>query len=473
LNLHEFSRGQFVLSGLDYQMTFASPRRWRSLRALIAASAIGAVVLLAGCNDINPYLGAAATQSSTIGYITPSSRPAGCSGFTLDIIGAGFVNDSVVTWNNSPRATNFESASELLATINASDIATQTPVSIVVSSPVLTGPQNQGNNLSNFVTFTIAPSVVSGTCAAPPNFLPSITALSQPSGTVGTSLEIAGNYFGGQQNSSTVTFNGVAATPTGWTGTLITVPVPPVPVPAGAASVTTAVLVTVGGVQSAVPNPGSNNFIVLASSTTSRSPAASASATRAVIAADSARYAAFVAVSADPSAATGPGVPKVYLRDTCIGVPTACSPTTIPISVGFDGTDPNGGSSSPSVSASGRFVAFASDANNLVPGDANGASDIFVRDTCIGAAAGCAPSTARVSLGPDGIESNGASASPKITMDGRLVVFHSVATNLASADPADQAASSEGRFLWDSCFGAANGCKPSLTRLRFLPPSSR
>ncbi len=91
LNLHEFFRGQFALSGLDHQTNFASPRRWRSLRAPIVAAALGAVVLLAGCNDVNPNLGAASSQSSAINFVTPSSRPAGCSGFTLDIHGEGFV----------------------------------------------------------------------------------------------------------------------------------------------------------------------------------------------------------------------------------------------------------------------------------------------------------------------------------------------------------------------------------------------
>ena len=34
----------------------------------------------------------------------------------------------------------------------------------------------------------------------------------------------------------------------------------------------------------------------------------------------------------------------------------------------------------PAISADGRFVAFNSDATNLVPGDTNGARDVFVRD---------------------------------------------------------------------------------------------
>jgi hypothetical protein len=385
-------------------------------------------------------------------------------------MGAGFVNGAVLNWNNSPRTTNFESSAELLATINASDLATQTPVSIVVTTPPLSGQQNQGNNLSNFVSFTIAPSVPSANCPAPPTFPPTITALSVPSGTAagpnnnpaGTTIQIAGNYFGGLQNNSTITFNGTAATATAWSGTLLTTTVPQ-----GATSGN--VVVTVGGVASVPLSPGANFFIVLASAPTTSIVKSSAAADNIIWSFSSAanpRYAVLVAPSADPSG-TGTGLDKIYLRDTCQGSPTSCSPTTTLVSVGFDGTDPSGASRSPSVSASGRFVAFASDANNLVPGDANGVADIFLRDTCIGALAGCVPTTTRVSVGPDGIESNGASAWPSISPDGRFVAFDSAATNLVSDGQLNATGISGGAFLWDTCSGvaSASGCTPSLTRL--------
>lgn len=448
-----------------------------------------AVVLpLAGCNDINPNLGAAASFSSTISYITPASRPAGCSGFTLDVLGVGFTGSSVVNWNGTPRSTNYESSGELLATINASDVATatQTPVSIVVDTPSTT----QGNNLSNFVTFTIAPAP-QGTCPAPRAFLPTIIELDQADVTVGSTLQIAGTYFGGVQNaSSTVAFNVAAtattpatstlATVTSWSCTLgssgssqcvIAVTVPSI-VPAGTQSVSATVVVTIAGLAAtpltATPlTAGANLVNVLPAATTTSSvvlsSSASANATRPFPAAPN-RYLAFVS-STDPSGAVGTAG-QVFLRDTCQGVHAGCTASTVPISLGFDGTDPNGASRSPSVSTNGRFVAFASDANNLVRGDANGVTDIFVRDTCIGAPAGCVPNTTRVSTGPDGIESNGASASPSISLDGRFVVFQSVATNLVS-----DGGGGEGRFLWDSCSGAPMGCKPSLTKLKFASPS--
>ncbi|MEB3182293.1 MAG: hypothetical protein VKL59_25135 [Nostocaceae cyanobacterium] len=84
-------------------------------------------------------------------------------------------------------------------------------------------------------------------------------------------------------------------------------------------------------------------------------------------------------------------------------------------------------SSSPVVSANGRFVAFQSNATNLVRGDTNSLSDIFVRDVRRG-------KTTRVSIGSDGTQANGASLNASISSDGRFVVFESEASNLVPQD---------------------------------------
>ena len=101
------------------------------------------------------------------------------------------------------------------------------------------------------------------------------------------------------------------------------------------------------------------------------------------------------------------------------------------ISVATDGTQGDGASGNSAVSADGRFVAFTSDATNLVDGDLNSAADVFVRDRATGV-------TERISNAPDGTESDGDSGigtgRPRISDDGRFVVFSSTADNL---DPAD------------------------------------
>ena len=86
-----------------------------------------------------------------------------------------------------------------------------------------------------------------------------------------------------------------------------------------------------------------------------------------------------------------------------------------------------GPSSTPSISANGRYVAFASVASNLVSGDTNGFPDIFVRDTQTS-------TTFRVSVDSGGNEANGNSSAPSISADGRYVAFESFASNLVSGD---------------------------------------
>ncbi len=96
------------------------------------------------------------------------------------------------------------------------------------------------------------------------------------------------------------------------------------------------------------------------------------------------------------------------------------------VSVGSNGTEANGGSFTPSLSGDGRFVAFVSFATNLVDGDANGHADIFVRDRTLG-------TTELVSVGQNGAGADGDSILPAISMDGRFVAFVSLASNLAPA----------------------------------------
>jgi Tol biopolymer transport system component len=107
----------------------------------------------------------------------------------------------------------------------------------------------------------------------------------------------------------------------------------------------------------------------------------------------------------------------VFARDLARG-------TIERISVSSSGAQGNGDSLSPAVSGSGRFVAFASDADDLVPGDGNAARDVFLRDRRSGI-------TTRLSLAAGGAEWNGASSSPALSASGRFVAFASEATNLA------------------------------------------
>jgi Tol biopolymer transport system component len=120
----------------------------------------------------------------------------------------------------------------------------------------------------------------------------------------------------------------------------------------------------------------------------------------------------------------------VFVRDRATG-------TTVRASVDSAGVEGNAASTRPRISADGRFVAFGSEATNLVPGDTNGRRDVFVRDLLSG-------TTERVSVDSAGNEANGQSDGPgirgglafgpDISGDGRFVAFDSIATNLVPDD---------------------------------------
>lgn len=101
----------------------------------------------------------------------------------------------------------------------------------------------------------------------------------------------------------------------------------------------------------------------------------------------------------------------------------AAAPTFDRVSIASDGTEANGASRHPALSGDARFVAFESDATNLVSGDTNGVTDVFVHDRLTGV-------TTRESLGPGGVQANDASYGPEISSNGRFVAFVSNASNL-------------------------------------------
>jgi Tol biopolymer transport system component len=182
------------------------------------------------------------------------------------------------------------------------------------------------------------------------------------------------------------------------------------------------------------------------------------------------RFIAFGSSASNLVAGDTNGVYDVFLRDTCIGAPADCVSTTIRVSIANDGSEGNGATSStPSLSADGRYVAFSSGASNLVSGDTNGKFDTFVRDTCIGAAVGCVPSTSRVSVATDGSEANNGGSGPQISATGRFIAFMSSATNLVAADT-NAAIDS---FLRDTCLGAPAGCVPSTIRVSVASDGSQ
>lgn len=97
------------------------------------------------------------------------------------------------------------------------------------------------------------------------------------------------------------------------------------------------------------------------------------------------------------------------------------------VSVSSTGEQGNGSSGSISISGDGSCVSFASWASNLIDDDLNGTRDAFVHDLSTG-------ETTLISVSSSGEQGNNISWSPRLSFDGRYVGFASIATNFAHGD---------------------------------------
>jgi Tol biopolymer transport system component len=152
------------------------------------------------------------------------------------------------------------------------------------------------------------------------------------------------------------------------------------------------------------------------------------------------RYLAFSSAATN-LAQDAPTGAQVYVRDTCNGATASCKASTKLVSVDETGKLTGLAAVQPSISATGRFVAFVAETPGAVTGSASGARrsfaptpsnglrQIFVRDTCL-AAANCTPKALRISVLPGSSatgSSNGtglvAEEAPAISQDGRYVTY--------------------------------------------------
>lgn len=108
----------------------------------------------------------------------------------------------------------------------------------------------------------------------------------------------------------------------------------------------------------------------------------------------------------------------------------ASAQSNVLVSHAANGGPANGASSLPSLTPDGRYVAYSSDATNLVAGDTNLLADLFVFDSV-------AQTTERINVATSGAQANGGGSfgnPPSLTPDGRYVLFNSTATNLVAGD---------------------------------------
>jgi len=385
-----------------------------------------------------------------IASLNPSSGTAGSASLTLTVTGSKFVAGSTVRWGGIDRPTTFVSSTVLTAAISSTDLSTASTSQVTVRNPPAIG------GTSTEATFTILPAVS--------NSVPTIASLlpsSLTAGVTGLAVTVTGTGF-------------VAATVGQWNGAnrativksstqLLLLPLPG-DMAAGTALVTVANPAPGGGMSgslvasiSALPSGavGVTDRLSVAGDSTE---ALGSSYGVAAISPDG-RFIAFSSEAGNLVPGDTNAFSDVFVRDTCRGASSACTPSITRVSVANDGSQAVGTSTEPVMSAGGRFVSFTSSAANLVPGDANVKSDVFLRDTCTGAT-GCVPSTTLVSVSGSGVQGANDSRDPAISADGRFVSFVSLADNLVSGDTN----ASQDVFLRDTCVGAS-ACSPSTIRV--------
>lgn len=365
------------------------------------AVAFTALGLLAGCNDTNNSVQYA--TGSTLVNVSPSGVIFGGPSFTLTLTATatnGFPTNSMVQWNGQNLVTTFVSTTTVTAVVPANLIAKAGTAYVNTHYP----QSGTGNNgLSNSLAFLIYGA---------PNPAPTLTSISPTTTTpCGTNCS---------RTSLTITVTGTNFLPTSTNGgTLVTI----------------ADLLTPNGEPTAI-------------NVTSFSP----TQLRAVIPGtylanpDTAQ----IAVLNPPS-----GVCLVHCPDLG-GGPAGPLPLVIGGGSGSSAAASATAEETPAISADGRYVAYTSPQND--------GTQIFLRDTCVDAPSGCAPTTQTVSVTKEGTAGNDASHSPVISADGRYVAFSSAATNLVNGAPAGRQI-----YLRDMCIGAASTCKPATSLISTDP----
>jgi hypothetical protein len=411
-----------------------------SLTAVIPASDIASVGS-AQVTVVSPTPGGGASAAvafsiqhaaPVLSSLSPSVTRAGSQAFTLAVTGSGFVQGAQVQWAGADRATTFLASTQLSAAISATDVALAGSYNVTVRNPAPTvGPSAA---LQFSVTSVPTPSptgypirITVAPDGSPPNG-PSVNGGMDWDGNHVVFASKASNLVAGDSNDAYDLF--IRDTCNYLAGTAPCTPT------------TRRIVMAVDGSQ---PNGDSGS--------TTTSPANSLAVSF------FGRHVAFVSSASNLVAGDTNGVDDVYFKTCLVQVgQSACTPALVRASIRADGSQSSFPASYPAVAEDGRYVLFVSADPNMVAGDANGTADVFLRDTCVGAGAGCTPSTTRVSASAGG-DANGASGEPVFT--GRYVAFTSTASNLVASD-------SNGVsdvFLHDTCIGATGACTPSTERI--------
>lgn len=414
--------------------------------------------LLTGCQQYINY------PAPRIAAVSPTSVSAGSPTFTLTVTGYDFTPSSTVEWDGVALSAIFNSPNQFSAQVPAGLIQNPGSAQIEVVTPAPGG----GNTLP--LTFTINP------VSTP---MPKITGTSPESATAGSggfALNISGSNFVTQSvvnigNMSLQTTYistaflqvSVPAQSVSQAGTLqLTVVNPTIPSPGGgssnvypfqvnnplpAISSISPTSAAAGGTSSTVAISGtgfvSNSVILIDGETRTTTFSSATSVSVLLNAADLAVGGVNQVQVRNPSPGGGTSNVALFAVD-----PTTTAGLPIMVDYGIQGMQANAGicgglnncgtgalgvtldTVGPSVSTTGSIVVFASVSNNLVANQTTGASQVFVRDTCLGST--CNPSTFTVSVAADGTAANGPSFEPSTDTTAAHAAYTSLATNIVN-----------------------------------------
>ena len=458
------------------------------------AMAVGVCVIfgVAGCNDYGNTF--QSPGGAALSFLSPSQIPASacttgqsCPSFTLTLNGSGFVPQTRVQWNQKTCPTSTSAGASTAGCItnitldvnNNVTALTATITGALYSKPgiatvnTINPNSNYGtgtNGLSNTINFIIG---------NPPNPIPTVASVSPTCVVAGNALTLSvtgTNFLNGSTDPSQVsTVNWILGgsqlqltAPSASTATQISVMIPATSInAAGNASVSVynPPSPPVSSIPGSVGSGGGTSTpavtVTVQAAGTTCATAAKATANSALQAAVSeetpavsldGRYVAYTAVQGEHA--------QIFLRDTCEGASSSCQPQSSLLSVTSDGEAASGDSHTPSMSSDGRYIAFSSDATDLIE-NAPAGRQIYLHDTCIGADASCKASTILVSTDSGGALAGAESIMPSISSSGRFVAFLAVTASHAPNRPSAEAKSSNGAtnsgyrqvFVRDTCLG--------------------
>ncbi len=426
-----------------------------------------AIVLLPACEQQINF------PKPSLKSMSPTTKKAGDTAFTLTVMGKSFSPGSLVEWNGTPLQTNFLSVSQMTTQIPAALIATPgtATVTVFTSSP-------GGGTSATSLTFTITPA---------PSNVPTITSISPTTvlaGTASATLLISGTQFAPQSvvsvnntNRSTNFINSTSLqviltmADLATAGTLsiaVTNPAAPPPAPPN------------GGTSNIFSYAIDNPFPVITLLAPNSVAAGAATAPVLTLTGTGFNATSVIEINGGPRATTfagstslmtaltvgdiaAGGVDQVQVFNSAPGGgtsniavfsvnPTLTTGLPIILDLAPDGSQAINGicgtasmcangtpdvmTSGPSTSMNGEMIAFASISNNLVANDTNASSDVFVRNSCV-TVASCTPSNTLISVDPNGNTANGPSSEPTIALSGGDVAFTSTASNLVTSAPLD------------------------------------